>query len=88
MVKRRRRILWKRKGIDSTEGVLAPVGESQHTGGPTLAQSNQPVSNKSEQSLLAIMRQITQIMTNLQVASSSEASRLPAFKNPSMEAPE
>ncbi|MBW0482437.1 hypothetical protein O181_022152 [Austropuccinia psidii MF-1] len=58
---------------DGTEGVPAPVGESQGTGGPTLAQSNQPVSHKSEPSLLAIMQQMTQIMANLQEASSSEA---------------
>ncbi|MBW0476106.1 hypothetical protein O181_015821 [Austropuccinia psidii MF-1] len=58
------------------------------SGGPTPAQSNQSVSHQSEPSLLAIMQQITQIMANLQAASSSEASRPPAFKTPSMEAPE
>ncbi|MBW0574086.1 hypothetical protein O181_113801 [Austropuccinia psidii MF-1] len=73
---------------DGTEGVPAPVEASQGTGGPTLAQSNQPVSHQSEPSLLAIMQQMTQIMANLQAASSSEASRPPAFKNPSMKAPE
>ncbi|MBW0462761.1 hypothetical protein O181_002476 [Austropuccinia psidii MF-1] len=61
---------------NGTEGVPAPVGASQGTGGPTLAQSNQPVSHQSEPSLLAIMQQMTQIMANLQAASSSEASRL------------
>ncbi|MBW0504276.1 hypothetical protein O181_043991 [Austropuccinia psidii MF-1] len=40
---------------DSTEGVPAPVGASQSTGGPMLAQSNQPVSHQSEPSLLAFM---------------------------------
>ncbi|MBW0573546.1 hypothetical protein O181_113261 [Austropuccinia psidii MF-1] len=40
---------------DGTEGVPAPVGASQSTGGPTLAQSDQPVSHQSEPSLLAIM---------------------------------
>ncbi|MBW0567305.1 hypothetical protein O181_107020 [Austropuccinia psidii MF-1] len=35
---------------DGTEGVPAPVGASQGTGGPTLAQSNQPVSHQSEPS--------------------------------------
>ncbi|MBW0473107.1 hypothetical protein O181_012822 [Austropuccinia psidii MF-1] len=58
---------------DGTEGVPAPVGASQGTGGPTLAQSNQPTSNQSEPSLLAIMQQMTQIISNLQVASYSEA---------------
>ncbi|MBW0472553.1 hypothetical protein O181_012268 [Austropuccinia psidii MF-1] len=73
---------------DGTEGVPAPVGASQGTGGPTLAQSNQPVSHKYELSLLAIMQQMTQIMANIQAASSFEASRPPAFKNLSMKAPE
>ncbi|MBW0540562.1 hypothetical protein O181_080277 [Austropuccinia psidii MF-1] len=63
-------------------------GVLQGTGGPTLAQSDQPVSHQSEPSLLAIMQQMTQIMANLQAASSSESSRPPAFKTPSMKAPE
>ncbi|MBW0581947.1 hypothetical protein O181_121662 [Austropuccinia psidii MF-1] len=58
---------------DGTEGVPSPVGASQGTEGPTLAQSNQPVSHKSEPSFLTIMQQMTQIMANLQAASSSEA---------------
>ncbi|MBW0530038.1 hypothetical protein O181_069753 [Austropuccinia psidii MF-1] len=40
----------------------------------------------SEPSSLAIMQQMTQIMANLQAASSSEASRPPSFKTPSMKA--
>ncbi|MBW0578584.1 hypothetical protein O181_118299 [Austropuccinia psidii MF-1] len=58
---------------DGTEGVPAPVVASQGTEGPTLAQSNQPVSHQYEPSLLAIMQQMTRIMVNLQAASSSEA---------------
>ncbi|MBW0582222.1 hypothetical protein O181_121937 [Austropuccinia psidii MF-1] len=73
---------------DGTEGVPAPVGASQVTERPTLAQSNQPVSHQSEPSLLAIMQKMTQSMANLQAASSSEASILPAFRTPSMKAPE
>ncbi|MBW0501085.1 hypothetical protein O181_040800 [Austropuccinia psidii MF-1] len=65
------------KESDSTEASPAPVGESQGTGGPNLAQSNHPVSHKSEISLLAIMQQIPQIMDNVQAASSSEAPRHP-----------
>ncbi|MBW0541134.1 hypothetical protein O181_080849 [Austropuccinia psidii MF-1] len=76
------------EGSDGTEGVPAPVGESQGTEGPALAQSNQPLSHQSEQSLLAIMQQMTHMMENLQEASSSEASRPPAFKNPFMREPE
>ncbi|MBW0532923.1 hypothetical protein O181_072638 [Austropuccinia psidii MF-1] len=56
---------------DGTEGVPAPVGASQGTEGPTLAQSNQPVSHQSEPSLLAIVQQMTQSMANLQADSSS-----------------
>ncbi|MBW0579739.1 hypothetical protein O181_119454 [Austropuccinia psidii MF-1] len=73
---------------DGTEGVTAPVGASQSTGGPTLSQSAQPVSHQSEPSLLAIMQQMTQIMANLQKDSSSGSSRPPPFKTPSMKAPE
>ncbi|MBW0461149.1 hypothetical protein O181_000864 [Austropuccinia psidii MF-1] len=73
---------------DGTEGVPAPVGESQGTGRPTLAHSNQPVSHQSEPSLLAIMQKMIQIMANLQEASSSKASRPPAFKTLSMKGPE
>ncbi|MBW0518365.1 hypothetical protein O181_058080 [Austropuccinia psidii MF-1] len=73
---------------DGTEGVPAAVGASQGTGGPTLAQSDQPVSHQSEPSLLAIMQQMTQIMANLQAASVSESSRPTAFKILSMKAPE
>ncbi|MBW0534001.1 hypothetical protein O181_073716, partial [Austropuccinia psidii MF-1] len=58
------------------------------TTGPTLTQSNQPVSHQTEASLLAIMQQMTQIMANLQAAASSEVSRPPAFKTFSMKAPE
>ncbi|MBW0478584.1 hypothetical protein O181_018299 [Austropuccinia psidii MF-1] len=58
------------------------------TGGPTLAQYYHPVSYQSESSLLAIMQQMTQIMANFQADSVSESSRPPAFKTPSMKAPE
>ncbi|MBW0511780.1 hypothetical protein O181_051495 [Austropuccinia psidii MF-1] len=58
---------------DGTEGVPALVGESQSTGGPTLTLSDQPVSQQSEPSLLAILKQMTQIMANLQAASFSES---------------
>ncbi|MBW0531224.1 hypothetical protein O181_070939 [Austropuccinia psidii MF-1] len=69
--------------FDGTEGVPAPVGESQGTEEPTIAQSNQP-----EPYLLTIMQQMTHIMANLQAASFAEASIPPAFKTPSMKAPE
>ncbi|MBW0562935.1 hypothetical protein O181_102650 [Austropuccinia psidii MF-1] len=42
----------------------------------------------SETSFLAVMQKMTQIMANIQAASSSETSRPPAIKNPSIKAPE
>ncbi|MBW0489688.1 hypothetical protein O181_029403 [Austropuccinia psidii MF-1] len=73
---------------DANEAAPAPVGASEGTRGPTLAQSDQPVPHQTEPSFLAIMQQMTQIMANLQAAASSEVSRPPAFKTPSMKAPE
>ncbi|MBW0574517.1 hypothetical protein O181_114232 [Austropuccinia psidii MF-1] len=71
---------------DGTEDSPAAVGASGVTRGPTLAQSDQPVSHQTEPSLLTIMQQMTQIMANLQAAASSEVSRPPTFKTPSMKA--
>ncbi|MBW0461848.1 hypothetical protein O181_001563 [Austropuccinia psidii MF-1] len=45
------------------------------------------LSHQSEPSLLEIMQQMTQIMANIQAASSSEASRPPSSKNLSIKAP-
>ncbi|MBW0571364.1 hypothetical protein O181_111079, partial [Austropuccinia psidii MF-1] len=73
---------------DSTQASPASVGASEGTRGPTPAQSDPPVSHQTEPSLLAIMQQMTQIMANLQEAASSGVSRPPAFKTPSMKAPE
>ncbi|MBW0473763.1 hypothetical protein O181_013478 [Austropuccinia psidii MF-1] len=73
---------------DGTEGVPDPVGASQGIWVPTLAQSYQPVSHQSEPLLLAIMQQMTQMMANLQAASSSKSSGPPAFKTPYIKAPE
>ncbi|MBW0513872.1 hypothetical protein O181_053587 [Austropuccinia psidii MF-1] len=81
-------LLTEEEESDGTEAAPAPVGQSEGTRRPTLAKSDQPVSHQSKLSLLAIMQQITQIMANLQAASSPESSRTPAFKTPSMEAPE
>ncbi|MBW0589545.1 hypothetical protein O181_129260 [Austropuccinia psidii MF-1] len=76
------------EGSDGTEGVPASPEAPQGTGGPSLAQSNKSVSHQSEPSLLAMMQQMTQIMANLQAASSTEASKQPSFKTPSMKEPE
>ncbi|MBW0486110.1 hypothetical protein O181_025825 [Austropuccinia psidii MF-1] len=72
--------------FDGTEAAPAPVGASEGTRGPILAQSDQPVSHQTEPSLLAIMQQMTQIMANLQAAASSKVSKPPAFKTPSIKA--
>ncbi|MBW0577392.1 hypothetical protein O181_117107 [Austropuccinia psidii MF-1] len=73
---------------DGTQASPASVGASEGTRGPTLYQSDPPVSHQTEPSLLAIMQKMTQIMANLQAAASSGVSRPPAFKTPSMKAPE
>ncbi|MBW0557577.1 hypothetical protein O181_097292 [Austropuccinia psidii MF-1] len=49
------------KESEGSEGVPAPVGASQGTGGPTLAQSNQPVSHQSEPSPGRILCQLLAI---------------------------
>ncbi|MBW0469357.1 hypothetical protein O181_009072 [Austropuccinia psidii MF-1] len=71
---------------NGTEVFPAPVGAYQGTGRTTPAKSNQHVFHQSEAYLLATMQQITEIMANLQAASSSEASRPPAFKTPYIKA--
>ncbi|MBW0519865.1 hypothetical protein O181_059580 [Austropuccinia psidii MF-1] len=76
------------EGSDGTEASPSPVGASEGTRGLTLALSDQPVCHQTEPSLLAIMQHMTQIMANLQAAASSEVSRPPAFKTPSMKAPQ
>ncbi|MBW0462405.1 hypothetical protein O181_002120 [Austropuccinia psidii MF-1] len=53
---------------EDTEAVPSPVGDSKSTEGPTLSQSNQLASNKSDSSLLGIMKQMTKIMEKLQEA--------------------
>ncbi|MBW0548855.1 hypothetical protein O181_088570, partial [Austropuccinia psidii MF-1] len=73
---------------DGTEAAPAPVGASEGTRGPNLDHSDQLVSPQTEPSLLNIMQQVTQIMANLQASASSEGSGPPAFKTPSMKAPE
>ncbi|MBW0559350.1 hypothetical protein O181_099065 [Austropuccinia psidii MF-1] len=73
---------------DGTGAAPAPVGASEGTRRPTLAQPEQPVSHQTEPSLLAIMQKMTQIMANLQAAEYSKVLRSPAFKTPSMKAPE
>ncbi|MBW0554978.1 hypothetical protein O181_094693 [Austropuccinia psidii MF-1] len=52
------------------------MGAAKGIGGSTPAQSNKTFSHQYEPSLLAIMQHMSQIMANLQPASSSEASRL------------
>ncbi|MBW0521530.1 hypothetical protein O181_061245 [Austropuccinia psidii MF-1] len=67
---------WQEEESDGIKFFPSPVWESQGTGCSSLSQSNQPTSHQSERSLLAIMQKMTQIMANIQPASSSEATRL------------
>ncbi|MBW0519739.1 hypothetical protein O181_059454 [Austropuccinia psidii MF-1] len=59
--------------LEGTQVLPAPVGKPKSTGGKTLGQYNKPVSHQSETSLLAIMKQMTQIMANIQEELPSEA---------------
>ncbi|MBW0503665.1 hypothetical protein O181_043380 [Austropuccinia psidii MF-1] len=68
------------KGI---EVFPSPVGASEGTGEINSARLNKPFSRQSDTSSLAIIQQMTQIIPNLQAGSS-----LPAFKAPSMRAPD
>ncbi|MBW0482015.1 hypothetical protein O181_021730 [Austropuccinia psidii MF-1] len=69
-------------------GLSRTTSKGPGTGGPTQAQTDEPVSHQSEPSLLAIMQQMTQIIANFQAASVSESSTPPASKTPSIKAPE
>ncbi|MBW0550233.1 hypothetical protein O181_089948 [Austropuccinia psidii MF-1] len=88
MVKEEEENFVEEKVSDCTEGVPAPVGESQGTGGPMISHSHEPVSHQSKLSLFTNIQLMTKSMDNLQEASSSEASRPPTFKTPYMKAPE
>ncbi|MBW0530764.1 hypothetical protein O181_070479 [Austropuccinia psidii MF-1] len=77
-----------RKRAKEIKSILRSLVASQGTERPTLAQSDQPASHQSELSLLVIMQKMTQMMANLQEASSSESSIPPAFMTPFMKAPE
>ncbi|MBW0585420.1 hypothetical protein O181_125135 [Austropuccinia psidii MF-1] len=75
------RTTFKGPGEDGEEEEENSVEEEESEG-------TEGVPAPCEPSLLAIMQKMTQIMANLQAASSSEESRPPAFKPPSMKAPE
>ncbi|MBW0566900.1 hypothetical protein O181_106615 [Austropuccinia psidii MF-1] len=74
------RTIFRGPGEDGEEEEDNSVEEEESDG-------TEGVPAPSEQSLLAIIQHMTQIMANLQSASSSEESRPPAFKTPSMKAP-
>ncbi|MBW0474860.1 hypothetical protein O181_014575 [Austropuccinia psidii MF-1] len=71
-----------------TEVVPAILGASNGTGGPNSTQYNNPVSHLYDPSILVIMKKMTQIMANIQAASSSQYSKPLAFKSSSMKAPD
>ncbi|MBW0475564.1 hypothetical protein O181_015279 [Austropuccinia psidii MF-1] len=73
---------------EGTKGVPSPVGVSESTGGKTLAQSNKPACHHPGPSVLDTTHKINKIMANIQVASSSEASRPQELKILLMKAPE
>ncbi|MBW0463005.1 hypothetical protein O181_002720 [Austropuccinia psidii MF-1] len=74
------------------QAVLTPTPKAPLDGTPEVPQLrahlDKGTNMESEPDLLAIMQQMTQIITNLQAALSYEASRTPALKTSSMKAPE
>ncbi|MBW0531255.1 hypothetical protein O181_070970 [Austropuccinia psidii MF-1] len=72
-----------------TEVAATLAGAPEAPEPPNLALSNQPLVSQAEPSILIVMEKMTQFMGQLtQAIASRENSRAPAFKNPSMKAPD
>ncbi|MBW0582284.1 hypothetical protein O181_121999 [Austropuccinia psidii MF-1] len=68
---------------EESEGIEvfpSPVGKSEGTGRPTLAQYDKPYSHQIDLVILGILKSMTQMMATLQLAFSSEASRPTSLK--------
>ncbi|MBW0472513.1 hypothetical protein O181_012228 [Austropuccinia psidii MF-1] len=82
-----------RRSQARTQAVLIPTSRAPLDGTPAVPQLRGHLdrganAEQAEPSRKEGRQQMTQIMASLQAASSSEASRPPAFKTPSMKAPE
>ncbi|MBW0480002.1 hypothetical protein O181_019717 [Austropuccinia psidii MF-1] len=76
---------------DSEEIEVAAVleGAPEASEAPNIAPSNQPLVSQAEPSFLKMMEQIAQLMGQMtQSGSPSNTSRAPAFKTPSLKAPD
>ncbi|MBW0587756.1 hypothetical protein O181_127471, partial [Austropuccinia psidii MF-1] len=74
---------------EETEVASSLEGAPEASGAPNLSHSNQPLVSQAEPNFLKMIEQMTQFMGQLtQVVSSRDNARAPAFKNPSMKAPD
>ncbi|MBW0530724.1 hypothetical protein O181_070439 [Austropuccinia psidii MF-1] len=74
---------------EETEVVTALEGVPEASEAANLAHSNQPLVSKAKPSFLKMMEQMTQVMGQLtQAVASRDNSKAPAFRTPSMKAPD
>ncbi|MBW0586538.1 hypothetical protein O181_126253, partial [Austropuccinia psidii MF-1] len=74
---------------EETEVKASLAGAPEASEAPNLAHSNQPLFSQAEPNFLKMMEQMTQFMGQLtQAAAPRDTSKAPAFKTPSMKAPD
>ncbi|MBW0497703.1 hypothetical protein O181_037418 [Austropuccinia psidii MF-1] len=74
---------------EETEVAAALAGAPEASEAPNLALSNQPLVSQAEPNFLKMMEQMTQFMGQLtQAVAPRDTSKAPAFKTPSMKAPD
>ncbi|MBW0587905.1 hypothetical protein O181_127620 [Austropuccinia psidii MF-1] len=74
---------------EETEVAAALAGAPEAPEAPNLALSNQPSVSQAEPNFLKMMEQMTQFMGQLtQAVAPRDTSKVPAFKTPSMKAPD
>ncbi|MBW0479643.1 hypothetical protein O181_019358 [Austropuccinia psidii MF-1] len=75
--------------FEETEVATALAGAPEASEDANLAHSNQPLVSKAEPNFLKMMEQMTQFMGKLtQVVAPTDKAKAPAFKTPSMNAPD
>ncbi|MBW0531007.1 hypothetical protein O181_070722 [Austropuccinia psidii MF-1] len=79
----------KEEESEETEVLAALEGTPEAFEAPNIALSNQPLVSQAESNFLKMMEQMTQFMGQLtQAVSPRDTSKAPAFKTPSMKAPD
>ncbi|MBW0554074.1 hypothetical protein O181_093789 [Austropuccinia psidii MF-1] len=74
---------------EETEVAAALAGAPETSKAPNIAHSNQPLVSQAEPNFLKMMEKMTQVMEQLtQAVSPRNTSKAPAFKTPSMKAPD